>query len=614
MDNLTSFEQIFREHIFSVPDYQRGYAWGERQWDDFVDDLESIQNEDGHYTGTIVLHPSRQKNGNVVDAEGGKYKLVDIVDGQQRLVTVVIFLNAIRREMNKFSDLHAQAAALEKTYVRIIETNGQPKFKIRLNADSHTFFSSNVLSDQPGVGAPTTYAETRLKEADEYFADLLGNIAKRERKNYPVWLAQVRNKICHQLQFTIFNVDSTSDVGVIFEVMNNRGKPLSDLDRIKNYLLFLASKIDVDTTAYIEDVNRVCSTIFRKLAEAELSGDEHENGLLRTVWLLGYEPQERLWEGYYSIRQKFRLRDFQGRHEELLSDLATYVKLLDDAVISYCDVLSPGRQTAFKGIASTTQVRTELSRAAEKLVRIGITAPFLPLLMSARLVRPDDSEAYLRLIKLCELFAFRVYRLYERRSNAGRADLFRFSNSLIAEAWSADDLEYRLRQLLLEFCSDEDVVEVFEEESEGWYFWPGLRYFLYEWEDHLAGKGPINLPWREAGKENSIEHVLPQQPNKAWRQDFSKSDREIFTHDFGNLVLTFHNSNYGNKNFDHKKGSLKATGPCYAKSQLASERALAEYDEWTMESIRDRREQMIEWALLRWAVDPVDEENEETEI
>ena len=98
MDNVISLEDLFHKRLFSVPDYQRGYAWGPEQITDFLDDLEILSPERFHYTGTVVLH-RRAERTELEDEGGNTYAHVDIVDGQQRLTTIVLLLDAIQKTL-----------------------------------------------------------------------------------------------------------------------------------------------------------------------------------------------------------------------------------------------------------------------------------------------------------------------------------------------------------------------------------------------------------------------------------------------------------------------------------------------------------------------------------
>jgi hypothetical protein len=89
----------------------------------------------------------------------------------------------------------------------------------------------------------------------------------------------------------------------------------------------------------------------------------------------------------------------------------------------FCEVHSPGQTGAFSAYPEIR--REELRHWAKKLPRTRVVAQFLPLLMALRLRYPKDADAYLELLKLCELYAFRVYRWEGCRTTAGQTKLIR---------------------------------------------------------------------------------------------------------------------------------------------------------------------------------------------
>ena len=109
--------------------------------------------------------------------------------------------------------------------------------------------------------------------------------------------------------------------------------------------------------------------------------------------------------------------------------------------------------------------------------------------------------------------------------------------------------------------------------------------------------------------KKSIEHILPQTPEDEsyWTKQFTSEQRNRYTNDIGNLVLTEDNSSYGRKEFLNKLGEPGAKYPCYANSNLCSERDLYNYRKsgWVPESIEQHREEIIDWALKRWYIEEV---------
>jgi uncharacterized protein with ParB-like and HNH nuclease domain len=92
MDEPKALDSLFKEKLFRIPDYQRGYAWGREQLDAFWEDLVNLPDGRSHYTGVLTL---KEIPGSEVHEDAKEFWLVDdhsykvyhIVDGQQRLTT-----------------------------------------------------------------------------------------------------------------------------------------------------------------------------------------------------------------------------------------------------------------------------------------------------------------------------------------------------------------------------------------------------------------------------------------------------------------------------------------------------------------------------------------------
>ena len=118
MNNVLNVEELFSGRLFVVPDYQRGYAWEQRQWDEFIEDIELLPDGKDHFTGTVVLHEEKDSP-LPIDESGKKYAYVNIVDGQQLLTTIVLFLDSLRLEMLSHAKLSTLAAGIVSTYLSI---------------------------------------------------------------------------------------------------------------------------------------------------------------------------------------------------------------------------------------------------------------------------------------------------------------------------------------------------------------------------------------------------------------------------------------------------------------------------------------------------------------
>lgn len=597
MDGLISVQELFGSRAFRIPPYQRGYSWERRQWDDLIEDLEVLPQGKDHFTGQVVLQPTDSQ---LVDTEGAQYRIYDVVDGQQRLTTLVLLMEAMRR---RASD--GLANGIEKRFIRITDRAHQPQTKLRFTDGSQGFFESNVLAAQPAPGGATTRAEHRLRACREYFDAYLERASNERGDAFDGWLQGLHDRVSHHLKVNTFEVADPGEVGLIFEVLNSRGRPLSELDLVKNYVLYVGTKLDLEHALH-DDVAGAWTQVLTTLMNAGVSGPGDEDALLRAHWLMTYDPLRKNWQGSRTVKERFRLREYANAHEALLTDLRSYVGGLRHAALPFADIHNPTRAGSFSDM--TGAARNRVIRTSDRLHRTRAIAVFVPLLIATRVACPGDADRYLEMVDLAERYAFRVYRLIGRRADAGEAMLTRLAYELGRGERDFGSVVAEFKRTLLSYCSESDFAEAFADERENdCYHWSGIKYFLFEYEQHLVGDDEVQIAWQQverADREKTIEHILPQTPtNPYWTARFDDEALERYTHDLGNLVLTADNRSYGNRAFPQKRGSLTAEGPCYAQANLQSEREIAAWEEWTVQSIRERRQALASWAVERWKVE-----------
>jgi hypothetical protein len=618
MDNTLTVEKVFSGRLLRVPDYQRGYAWEKKNWTDFLDDLDLLPPGKQHYTGTLVLNRSRVETADdgegapkvEEDRTGATYEVFDVVDGQQRLTTIVMLLDAIRRELEALPGHSDLAIGIETAYIQTVRPNGEALYRLELGRDLNDFWRGAILNDGAPSG-PETAAQARLLEARTFFADYLSRQHQVLGEGYADWLRDLQNRVKTRLLFVPYEVSSSAEVGVIFEVMNDRGKSLTELEKAKNYLLYLSEKLPRSELGKL--VNAAWAGIFEDLMAGGLSDSGSEDQLLRAHWLAAYNADRRSWDGTGSVKKLLSLRTFHGKEPELLDTAFTYVRGLRAAAIHYRDILAPQLPSAFSSITDPAARRLAVD-ATRRLLRVRAMAAFLPLLMAVRLRYPSDADHFVAVAELCEKFGFRVYRLHGRYSNSGQSSLFSLAREINGAKRDQPGTVSRLEDLIRWYSRPKDYTSALSAGArEDWYRWYGLKYLLYAWEEQLSGPKGARVAWdllEARDKERTIEHVLPQTPadDSEWVRLFTDDQRRLLTHTLGNLVLTEDNSAYGRKVFLDKRGTVGAVGPdglpirCYANSKLTQEQLLAGLPDWTPERIHAREEQILTWARGRWAV------------
>ena len=147
--------------VFSVPLFQRSYAWGNEQINDFWEDLINTYKENikEYFLGSMVFTPHQER---------GKKK---ILDGQQRLATILLFLAALRdvlKDSSKEED-QQRAAAINEYIYSTDPVSLDKRIKIELNRDDRQFFESIVIH---GLIPEARYESHKLmKNAYERFKD-----------------------------------------------------------------------------------------------------------------------------------------------------------------------------------------------------------------------------------------------------------------------------------------------------------------------------------------------------------------------------------------------------------------------------------------------------------
>ena len=259
MNNLKSLKQLFENKIFRIPDYQRGYSWTEMQLKEFWNDLISMLSGKDHYTGMISLKRITQEDMNkdpkkwneeswIFDSWG--YEGFEIVDGQQRLTTIIVLINEIINyyysnsledveDINidglPISEIKKEFIVISKDRSSIIKTF---RFGYEYDDPSDKYFKHIILGEPNGGKIDETYYTLNLYNAKMFFKQQIENLVKNGSIHD---LEKIYKKITQKLKFNIYYIENDFNVYMAFETMNNRGKKLSYLELLKNRLIYLST-------------------------------------------------------------------------------------------------------------------------------------------------------------------------------------------------------------------------------------------------------------------------------------------------------------------------------------------------------------------------------------
>jgi len=161
LKSLVTLGEFLDKKIFRIPYYQRNYSWEEEQLIDLWDDLNFLKNGKRHYFGTILIKDI-EKTKKVSDLQA--YNIYEVIDGQQRLTTISIFLNEILKEMGDTDIKKVDIDGLKKLYLKFNKI-----YLLELLNEDKDFFRNYIIDDKTYPENLIVASRKRLKNAKEFF-------------------------------------------------------------------------------------------------------------------------------------------------------------------------------------------------------------------------------------------------------------------------------------------------------------------------------------------------------------------------------------------------------------------------------------------------------------
>jgi hypothetical protein len=580
--------------VYEIPPYQREYSWGKEQWDALFDDLLQEDAEAGHFLGTIICV------NNTKDAVSKT--VLELVDGQQRMTTISLYLLAIYKRLKLVEDyLDDEDRSHLVTLRKMLCLKDPSRQRLLLqkqnsNADDYAalLYEAGFDLEKPKI---TYLGVRRISKALVHFqkriADHLPADPASQAKGLLELFGRIKRAILVKLE-----VESYSDAFVLFESLNNRGLPLTPIDLIKTSLLSIADK---RKDMSVDDVYSSWS------AWLEALGDE-------------YSSQERFFRQFYNAFKAdwnlavtgapiaYRSKLIKIYDELLRGDLDVFISRMDVATRAYGRLL---------GNVSDERSPSQFDKAVVNLTRAQGAPSFmllLFLLVNQEKLNVSDSDL--------TTIAGQLTKFFVRRNLTNTPptyDLDRIFMSIV-ELLPSNAGQVRtivLDQLRAHSASD----ELFKAQLGGPIYDDNsavTRFVLTA----LAEQGMTNEMHRDlwtkqkAGDNKdiyvwTIEHILPQGENlpSEWitmlggSENASKTQRAL-VHTIGNLTITGYNSTLGNRSFIDKRDRRDANGNFVGyRNGLSINDALVNREAWTASDIESRTKELVDLANLMFSLD-----------
>lgn len=545
--------KLFDGRLFEIPDYQRAYSWTSQQRMDLFGDIDKSMNkgEDaGHFMAAVVCLRTGKRRLHTDD-----YHVLDVVDGQQRLTTLIILLNSIRLALDTSEKKQARLAD-ELSELLVKEEDGE-LLLLQTNHDSSHHFSNFLKKGtQPAPDKAATLADHEILSAIQDCAEYVGAWTGRGYS-----LLALATLLKNRLYFLLHEVEDEKLVYTVFEVLNSRGLDVSWMDRLKSILMGNAFELKKSNSqGVIDELHTTWRFIYSTIGLRQGMSTEalRYAATLRTT----EAPRRPLGEkdAVESLRQ-------DATTAKTIRETAAWLLRVTeacDSVVGNSRINAVTRISQARLLATAIHLRDDLS--------------------------PSDRES---LLKRWEKVSFRIYGMLGNDARTRVGDFVRLAWRIVNEMLPAKTIHKEIASIGEEFTI-EDAVENLRNVNcyDDWEV--ELRYLLFRYEEHLAKCQKMkfsNEQWQKiwmVSPSDSIEHIWPVS-----KAPVKQANR------LGNLVLLPPKLNSKLQASDpvSKAESYRKTGLLIAID--VSE--MIETSGWNKGSIEAREESILEWAAEEWA-------------
>lgn len=578
-----NFHRLTANRLFVIPDYQRHYSWHSSHRKDLFNDIleVALKKQDMHFMATIVCLNTGEK----VDIGTTRYSKLSVIDGQQRITTLVALLKAIEIGL---SQGRAEEQAEEVASLRNwIAPDGGNFIILHTNHDGSGMFANYLRTGT--VPQPSQHFATRAdRNLYDLILDVTEFVSKWETLADGQPLLRLLSIVKNDVTFLLQELSEERTVYKIFEVLNSRGLSVDVLDKLKAMLMGIGYDLVGGTNGdgLQPQLRNIWTQVYREVGTANVPGHE----LVRLSATL-HDPAitSRPLSSDDALKHFdvwCRSGEDTGTNKGRLIEASEWVR---DAASALKDLYKDGARRSV----------TRITHARMLAVAIALRSKNDPAV-------PKD-----RWMKQWEKATFRLFGMFAKDSRTAVGKY----NRLAQNVWHGNIADEDVPQAIMGIVADEgdkySIEKAIEElrNRDCYTDWQvSLRYMLYRIEQELArraGHSIDNKLWNEIWQDradDTIEHILPEDPSwwdkPEWKGAFSvrKNEKRLaMVNCLGNLTLLpkSQNSKAGGRPFYEKKN-------IYAHNNLLIHGYVLEQEEWTQKHIIEREQALLDIARDIW--------------
>lgn len=575
----TLISNCFRNNIYEIPIYQRPLSWTEEQFQLLVEDIldAMVSGEDNYFLGSIILKRIRHLH-------------YEIVDGQQRLVSLLILFAVARDYLSKFASSQREKDTLSRILTALenyIIEPGDPlanipeKPRIKPWRDVENIFEKYIYTKNlrkliedietgkvkyPDKNSPVYHLYEAVRTFYEFFEELSG--VKR--------IIEFLQYLLSRVYLVYITTDTRASAFRLFNVLNTRGLPLTPADVLKSINLEAIQD---------ERTREEYATKWRSLEE-DLGREELDNviSFVRTI-LAKEKAKKEMFEEY----KKLFDRGILQKGTSFFDTINTYAEIYRTKVLDpNLNISNPLLQNRYKILIDIMKRYLPFSDWIPPLLHFyykfeedSALPDFLTVLerkvfieWCADFTASERITSSVNVIRLIENSGdprevIRLLPTYKEEVKRGRESrAIDFTNRELIEKVLTGKLEDRQFYSLKGGKLARYVL---------------LRIDMEMWDENFPGYSNI--------RTISVEHILPRKPRGVWMKSFTEEQIREMVDILGNLTLLSRrkNSKAANYDFKRKKESyFNITSTPFRVTQM-----LQEYDEWTPETLVDRHYKLL---------------------
>ncbi len=523
-----SFNFLANEGLVKIPFFQRGYVWGESNWEDMLSEL--LDENKNHFLGSLILKQQGQQS--------GRTKEVSVIDGQQRLTTLSILIKALFDNLPKETQSNCKNDVYQCLFFKKNKTDSMWNIKIQHSRVDASFYSKVINGLDEGSIKDISDKSHSILKCYNYFRKKLDDLSPDKNVSLLNRLLNNENRI-----LVLIDLTNEEDEQTIFDTINSAGVRLSGADIIKNALFQKAIEVHGGNNDEVTELYKICW-------ESVFSGDEDTVNFWETSRPTGRLMRDNIEILLHSISV---IKNIFDPDKHTLSDLSSLYKI-------FINSLNKEKLCEF-----ANEIKDYAKLYREKIATFNRSSLFN---------FTENRHRLLHILEVCEISTFHPYLLslfqkYEIDEKALNQKLSEIEKLIVRRMVSKEETK-NYNKLCKDFIKDDASVISLLNAVTNEKVLDGLQKMsnknaalLLFWIELKRRNDDSRQSIKELKYSFSLEHVMPQKWEEFWSKtpyvdregkvlddcEDSKNKRRAFIYNIGNMTLLNSSLNTSLRNY-----------------------------------------------------------------